>query len=226
MKKTKNYLAIAENLEKEYTDILTKAHKECVTLLSVNNLRIEFNPEDTDYDVTIHEDNKVCSLRAAYLPVLKADSIILELYCYCNRQTYATNMLNTDLLPTTLLMSLAGKAGKVSDIDSIENYLDRYVYQVEDYCGQKELHIDGYAYCNEDHYELVQACGCIIPIDLIKGKTDEEINTIVENAFENSKQYQGEITEEEIKSYYNPMKNKPLGFNQINENTPCDFYIA
>lgn len=219
----KNYLAIAEELQRQYSNVLIKAHKECVSILRKHGLRIDFNEEDTDYDVTIYDCWKICSLRAAYLPSENTDSIILELYRYNNKQTYTTNYLNTDLLPTNLLTSLAAK---ISEPHTIEDCIGRYVYQVEEYCGQKEIHVDGYIYWNDDHYDLVQACGCIVPIELLKSKTEEGINDIVKDAFSNVKQYQGEINAEQILSYYNPKKNKPLAFYEVNENTPCGFYVA
>ena len=112
------------------------------------------------------------------------------------------------------------------DTATIENYLERYTYQVEAIRGHKELHIDGFVYWNEDHYDLVQACGCYIPVSDLEGKTPDEIYDLIDNAFSESNQYQGEITENEIMAYYSPDRNKPLGFIHVTEDTPCGFYLA
>ena len=110
MKASKNYTEIAEKLENEYSDILSKAHNECRNILTENDGLIVLDDDDTDYNVTIYEDNNVCKLKTVFLPEKQSASIYLGLYCYEDKVTHTTNMLNTDLQPTNLLTTLAAKA--------------------------------------------------------------------------------------------------------------------
>ena len=117
----RNYMAIAEKLNKEYSDVLIKAHKECLNILRENECRIDLQEKDVDYDVVITDNRlKTCSLRGVYLQSEGSENIYLSLYCYDNKHMYETSMLNTDLQPTNLLITLAGRACKSED------YLGRY----------------------------------------------------------------------------------------------------
>ena len=224
MKASKNYTEIAEELNKEYSDILVKAHKECLNILRENECRIDIQKDDVDYDVVITDyPIKKCSLRGVYLQSEGSENIYLSLYCYDNKHMYETSMLNTDLQPTTLLTTLAAK---VCDEFHIEDYLYRYTYQLDVIEGKKVIHIDGYVYWNDGHYDLVQACGCYIPVSDLDGQSEEEVNDYIDTVFCEAKQYQGEITEEEIQGYYDPKKTKPFPFYHITEETPCGFYVA
>lgn len=223
MKASKNYTEIAEKLENEYSDILSKTYKECRNILTDYGGRIVLDDDDTDYNVTIYEDNNVCKLKTVFFPERQSASIYLDLYCYEDKVTYTTNMLNTDLQPTNLLTTLAAK---VCNNFHVEKYLDHYTYQIEEIFGEKIIHIDGYVYWNETHYDLVQACGCYIPISDLNYESGEEKIIHIDNIFSASKQYQGVIKEEEIISYYNPEKNKVLQFFKITEDTPCGFYVS
>ena len=109
METNKDYRTIAEELEKTYTDTRDKATQECIHLLNENDCVIELKEEDTDYDVTLYEGRKICSLRGAFLTFKNSEVVFLRLYCYSNKKTYTTTIINTNLSPTTLLKTLAAK---------------------------------------------------------------------------------------------------------------------
>ena len=222
--KKKSYLAIAEELQKQQCAIIQHAHKECINILRKSeNLRVEFRDTDLDYDVVIYEDNKHCKLQSAYLFTEGSANIQLSLYCHQDKQTYNTSSLNTNLDPIDLLTVLAANIeGEFLPM----NCVDHYMYQVEEYNGEKIVHIDGYVERRDDNtYDLVQACGCFIPIaDLMKEEA-YTVNVCADNAFADYKQYQGEIDEIEIPNYYNPKKCKALPLVDVNQDTPCGFYV-
>ena len=98
-------------------------------------------------------------------------------------------------------------------------HLDCYAYHVEtDSNGKKQIHIDGYCYWNDENYQCVQASGCYISVDELNGDGEKAYD-----AFDEAKQYQGDITEEEIREYYKDAVVLP--FDQVTQNTPDGWYV-
>ena len=98
-------------------------------------------------------------------------------------------------------------------------HLDCYAYHVEtDRNGKKQIHIDGYCYWNDESYQCVQACGCYISVDELNGDCEKAYN-----AFDNAKQYQGDITKEKIREYYKDAVVLP--FDQVTQDTPDGWYV-
>jgi len=118
METKKDYFAIAEKLERNYVDTMGNATKECVNLLGENDCAISLKENETDYVVTIYEGNRECSLRGAYIPAKGSNNIILSLYCYAHQRMYDTPIVNTDLNPTTLLLTLAAKVTDAFKVDT------------------------------------------------------------------------------------------------------------
>jgi len=220
--KKKSYLAIAEELQKQQCAIIQHAHKECINILRKSeNLRVEFRDTDLDYDVVIYEDNKHCKLQSAYLFTEGSANIQLSLYCHQDKQTYNTSSLNTNLDPIDLLTVLAANIeGEFLPMDCV----DHYMYQVEEYNGEKQVHVDGYVYEGDNGYNLVQACGCYIPVADIEGLPQDEVNNIVEGTFDISKQYQADnVSLEEVANYYKMLPH--LLICNITKDTPCGMYL-
>ena len=99
-------------------------------------------------------------------------------------------------------------------------HLGCYAYQVEtDRNGKKQIHIDGYCYWNDESYQCVQGTGCYIPVDGLHG----DIADVVDKAFEDTKQYQGEITKDGVRKYYKDAVVLPIG--DVTQDTPDGWYI-
>lgn len=99
-------------------------------------------------------------------------------------------------------------------------HLGCYAYHVEtDRNGKKQIHIDGYCYWNGESYQCVQGTGCYIPFDELHG----DIADVVDKAFEDTKQYQGEITKDGVRKYYEGAVVLPIG--DVTQDTPDGWYI-
>jgi hypothetical protein len=98
-------------------------------------------------------------------------------------------------------------------------HLDCYAYHVEtDSNGKKQIHIDGYCCWNGESYQCVQASGCYISVDELNGDSEKAYD-----AFDEAKQYQGDITEEGIREYYKDAVVLP--FDQVTQDTPDGWYV-
>ena len=97
----------------------------------------------------------------------------------------------------------------------IDELLSTYVYTIEDVDDNKPIHVDGYCYHNGESYQLVQGTFCYISLDEAKNlyKVDE--------AFDEVKQYQHEVSEQEVLDYYNHQK---LPITCVTEHTPYGTY--
>ncbi len=100
-------------------------------------------------------------------------------------------------------------------IKNIRSLLDNWVYAVETQNGEKTIHIDGYCYWNGESYQLVQGTFCYISLDDAK-EADK-----VEEAFGEVKQYQREVTEQEVLEYY---AHKRLPIFCVSKDTPEGTY--
>jgi hypothetical protein len=105
----------------------------------------------------------------------------------------------------------------MSYIDNLK-YLDHDLYQVEENnSGGKVIHIDGYCYWDGDEPQLVQ--GTWLYIDINDAGNAETIA----KAWAETKQYQGEITEDKIREYYKNAKELP--YEKVTQDTPCGWYV-
>lgn len=99
-------------------------------------------------------------------------------------------------------------------------YLDLELYNVEtDSNGKKRIHVDGYCYWNGESYQCVQACGCYLSIDELNCDFAEIMN----QTFENAKQYQGDVTEDKVRKYYEGAKELRMEF--VCDDTPDGLYV-
>lgn len=98
-------------------------------------------------------------------------------------------------------------------------HLDCYAYHVEtDRNGKKQIHIDGYCYWNDECYQCVQACGCYISVDELNGDSEKAYD-----AFDNAKQYEGDMTEEDVREYYKDATE--LRMEKVTQDTPDGWYV-
>jgi hypothetical protein len=107
----------------------------------------------------------------------------------------------------------------------INKYLDLFAYQVEtDENGEKQIHIDGYCYWNDESYQLVQGTFCYVSLKELKACEDNEDRIeFVWERFEDVKQYQCEATEQEVVEYYKECKELPIDF--VSSDTPDGWYV-
>lgn len=91
------------------------------------------------------------------------------------------------------------------------------LYQVEtDDDGNKQVHIDGYCYCNENEWQLVQFTFCYLDFSEIDRDN-------LEQAYEWTKQYQYEFDEEQVCNYYKDAKELP--YEELTQDTKDGWYI-
>ena len=104
-------------------------------------------------------------------------------------------------------------------------YLDCEAYHVEtDREGKKQIHIDGYCYWNGESYQEVQGTFCYVSVEELNAcKDDEEKTELVTDAFDNIKQYQGDISESEACEYYKDTKE--LHMIKVTQETPDGWYV-
>ncbi|MBP5722864.1 MAG: hypothetical protein J6X18_04735 [Bacteroidales bacterium] len=100
-------------------------------------------------------------------------------------------------------------------VKNIMTLLDNFVYSVEEQNCEKTIHVDGYCYWDGESYQLVQGTFCYISLD------DAKDADKVEEAFGEVKQYQCEVTEQEVLDYYNHQK---LPITCVTEHTPYGIY--
>lgn len=107
----------------------------------------------------------------------------------------------------------------------INKYLDLFLYQVEtDKNGEKQIHIDGYCYWNDETYQLVQGTFCYISLKELEAcENGGESFLLVWNKFDEVKQYQREVTEEEVAEYYKGCKECRIDF--VADGTPDGWYV-
>ncbi|MBP5722085.1 MAG: hypothetical protein J6X18_00675 [Bacteroidales bacterium] len=105
-----------------------------------------------------------------------------------------------------------------------DKYLDLFLYQVEtDKNGNKQVHIDGYCYWNDESYQLVQGTFCYVFVPILETCDSEEANELVEEVFEEIKQYQKEVSEQEVLDYYKGATE--LRIDCVSEDTPDGLYV-
>lgn len=104
-------------------------------------------------------------------------------------------------------------------------YLDCEVYHVEyDTENKKQIHIDGYCYWNEESHQCVEASGCYVSVEELDAcANNEEKSNLLSDAFDNSKQYQGEVTEDGVREYYKDAKELRMVF--VDDDTPVGWYV-
>lgn len=104
-------------------------------------------------------------------------------------------------------------------MEDVKQYLDCDVYQVEvdKSTGKKVIHIDGFCYFNDEEYQLVQGTFCYMDID------GTQCTEKAQELFENTKQYQGTVSWEEVEEYYKQCT--PLPYEEVTQDTPCGFYV-
>lgn len=107
----------------------------------------------------------------------------------------------------------------------INKYLDLFAYQVEtDENGEKQIHIDGYCYWNDESYQLVQGTFCYVSLKELEAFEDNEDRIeLVWDKFDEVKQYQRELTEEEVIEYYKECRELRIDFVSID--TPDGWYV-
>ena len=107
----------------------------------------------------------------------------------------------------------------------INKYLDLFAYQVEtDENGEKQIHIDGYCYWNDESYQLVQGTFCYVSLKELEAcEIGEESLLLVWNKFDEVKQYQREVTEQEVAEYYKECKELRIDF--VADDTPDGWYV-
>ena len=110
-------------------------------------------------------------------------------------------------------------------------YLGCEAYHVEtDNDGKKQIHIDGYCYVNENEhddgydYRCVEACGCYVSVEELGAfeNDDEKLNRLY-HEFEISKQYEGDMTEEDVREYYKDATE--LRMEKVTQDTPDGWYV-
>ena len=103
-------------------------------------------------------------------------------------------------------------------------YLDCELYNVEtDKNGNKQIHIDGYCYWNDESYQCVQGTFCYVSVNDLEALSDDEKLERLYRAFEETKQYQGEVTETEVNEYYEGAKELRMEF--VTSETPDGLYV-
>lgn len=104
-------------------------------------------------------------------------------------------------------------------------YLDCEAYHVEtDNNGKKQIHIDGYCYWNDETYQCVQGTFCYVSVDDLEAlSSNEEKTECLYHAFEETKQYQGEVSEAEVAEYYKGAKELRMEF--VSNDTPDGWYV-
>ena len=109
--------------------------------------------------------------------------------------------------------------------DAPFKYLDCELYHVEyDTENKVQIHIDGYCYWNEESHQCVQSAGCYVSVEELEAcSNDEEKLNLLSDAFENSKQYQGEISKEEVAEYYKEASE--LRMEKVTKDTPVGWYV-
>ena len=107
----------------------------------------------------------------------------------------------------------------------INKYLDLFAYQVEtDENGEKQIHIDGYCYWNDESYQLVQGTFCYVSLKELEAcETNEDRLELVSDRFDEVKQYQREVTGQEVAEYYKECKEIRIDF--VADNTPDGWYV-
>ena len=104
-------------------------------------------------------------------------------------------------------------------MEDVNQYLDCDVYQVEidKSTGKKVIHIDGFCYCNDEEFLLVQGTFCYMDID------GTQCTEKAQEIFENTKQYHSTVSWEEVEVYYK--RCTPLPYDEVTQGTPCGFYV-
>mgnify|MGYP007069835210 CR=1 FL=1 len=108
-------------------------------------------------------------------------------------------------------------------------YLDCEAYRVEtDNRGKKQIHIDGYCYDNSDdgdaEYRCVEASGCYVSVeDLDAFDNDDQKLELLYHEFAESKQYLGDMTEDEVREYYKDVIE--LRMDKVTQDTPDGWYV-
>ena len=107
---------------------------------------------------------------------------------------------------------------------------DRYFYAIEEIDHQKHMHVEGNIYPIEDGFELDEWSGCYIDMSELRSRIKND--TLFSFLNENVK-YADTIPESDkakINKYYTDyFDNKScdaLGFDDINETTPCGYYYC
>jgi len=104
-------------------------------------------------------------------------------------------------------------------------YLNLFAYQVEtDKNGEKQIHIDGYCYWNDESYQLVQGTFCYVSLKELEAcEYNEKKFELVLGKFGEVKQYQCELTKEEVIEYYKECKELLIDF--VADDTPDGWYV-
>ena len=107
----------------------------------------------------------------------------------------------------------------------INKYLDLFAYKVEtDENGEKQIHIDGYCYWDGETYQLVQGTFCYVSLKELEAcETNEDRLELVSDRFDEVKQYQCEVTEQEVAEYYKECKELRIDF--VADDTPDGWYV-
>lgn len=96
--------------------------------------------------------------------------------------------------------------------------------------GGKEIHISGYTYHSDDHWEYTDVCWFIEPLEEFVQHVKED-SSYAETEMSEYKQYFYDRTEEEIVDIVNHYfdgspPDRRLSYSEITLDTPCGNYIT
>lgn len=115
--------------------------------------------------------------------------------------------------------------------DDYLKYLDCEAYHVEtDKEGKKHIHIDGYCYVNENEhddgydYRCVEGTWCYVSVEELDACNDDDQKLeLLQKAFDETKQYEGDMTEDEVREYYKDATE--LRMEKVTQDTPDGWYV-